>query len=61
MGNRKFGSFVFLSWALSGAVQAAVCLISLALVKGGRPLVPEPGPFFFVFSLLPLYYSTCMA
>lgn len=54
MGNRKFGSFVFLSWTLCAALQIGASLLSLA--AGTGRLVAEPGPFFFVFSLLPLYY-----
>ena len=54
MGSRKFGNFMFLSWGMStlGQVGLAATLSSI-----GLSVVPEPGPFFYIYSLLPFYYS----
>lgn len=53
MGTRKFGSFVIISWGMCILQQIALAVLGATV---GLQIVPEPGPFFFIFSLLPLYH-----
>lgn len=54
LGSRKFGSFVAISLVISILIQLAIVVIG----KGcGIEIVPTPGPFFFIYSLLPLFYQ----
>ena len=55
MGSRKFGNFMFLSWGLTTLSQVAFVATASSI---GISLAPEPGPFFYIFSLIPFYYST---
>jgi len=55
LGSRKYGSFVFLSFSVSLLVQLLVILITNAI---DIDFVPAHGPFFLIFSLLPLFYGT---
>lgn len=54
LGSRKYGSFVFLSFLVSLLVQFLVILITNAL---DNDFVPAHGPFFLIFSLLPMFYG----
>lgn len=54
MGSRKFGNFMFVSWGVATLGQIG---LATALSTVGISIVPEPGPFFYIFSLLPFYYS----
>mmetsp|Transcript_7286 Transcript_7286/g.7508 ORF Transcript_7286/g.7508 Transcript_7286/m.7508 type:complete len:316 (+) Transcript_7286:223-1170(+) len=54
LGLRKFGSLLCLSYLISILTQlAAIVLASMT----GHHLLLTPGPFFFIFSLLPLFYQ----
>lgn len=55
MGTRKFASFLFSSYAITTLVQVAYLTILASL--GSYPRLAT-GPFFYVFSLLPLFHST---
>jgi hypothetical protein len=54
MGSRKFGNFMFVSWGVSTLAQIGLAVTAASV---GLRIVPEPGPFFYIFSLLPFYYS----
>lgn len=54
LGSRKYGSFVFLSFCVALLVQFLVVLITNAL---DLDFIPAHGPFFLIFSLLPLFYG----
>ena len=54
LGSRKFGAFVFLSFLSSLLIQFSI--ISIANVSS-IDFVPAHGPFFLIFSLLPLFYG----
>ena len=54
MGTRKFDSFLFSSYAITTLVQVAYLTILASL--GSYPRLAT-GPFFYVFSLLPLFHS----
>ena len=45
---------MFLSWGLSTLGQVGIVA---ALASIGVSVVPEPGPYFYIYSLLPFYYS----
>lgn len=53
MGSKKFGAFVFVSGAI--ATLSSLGLVSIASSLD-LDLAPSPGPFFFIYSLLPLFY-----
>ena len=61
-GSRKYGGFVVLSFVLSVLLQFLVVTITGA---ADLDFTPAHGPFFLIFSLLPLFYckqifvSTC--
>ena len=54
MGSRKFGAFIVIVLVLSLLIQIATLIIFYAI--GLSHFNPTPGPFYFIFSLLPLYY-----
>lgn len=54
MGSRKFGNFMFLSWGMTTLSQVAFVATASSI---GISLAPEPGPFFYIFSLIPFYYK----
>jgi hypothetical protein len=54
LGSRKYGSFVFLSFVTSLLVQLAIVSTMNAI---NSSFVPAPGPYFLIFSLLPLFYG----
>ena len=54
LGSRKFGAFVFLSFLSSLLIQFSI--ISIANVSSIN-YIPAHGPFFLIFSLLPLFYG----
>lgn len=55
LGSRKYGSFVFLSFVVSVFVQLVITAIASASELN---FVPAHGPFFLIFSLLPLFYGS---
>lgn len=54
LGPRKFGSLVFLGLILSVLLHFAAIAIAFSC---GYHIVPSPGPFFFIYALLPLFYK----
>lgn len=52
-GSRKYGGFVLLSFILSVLMQFLVVTITGA---ADLDFTPAHGPFFLIFSLLPLFY-----
>ena len=53
MGSEKFGAFVFLSSVIS--TLSSLGLVSIAASMDFE-VSPSPGPFFFIYSMLPLFY-----
>ena len=53
MGSKKFGAFVFLSSVIS--TLSSLGLVSIAASMDFE-IFPSPGPFFFIYSMLPLFY-----
>lgn len=53
MGSRKYGAFLFLSWAFSTLVYLALMGIFAAT---GVSFSPSSGPFFFIFAQLAFFY-----
>ena len=53
-GSRKYGGFVVLSYLVSVLVQFLVLMIVNSI---GVDFTPTHGPFFLIFSLLPLFYG----
>ena len=53
MGSKKFGAFVFLSGVIS--TLSSLGLVSIAASMDVE-VTPSPGPFFFIYSMLPLFY-----
>jgi membrane associated rhomboid family serine protease len=53
IGSRKFGAFVFMSFTVCTLLELAVTSVLFSL-QFRIPL--ENGPYFFIFSLLPMFY-----
>lgn len=54
MGSRKFGNFMVVGWGMCTLAQIG---LATTLSSVGLHVVPEPGPFFYIYSLLPFYYN----
>lgn len=55
MGSRKFASALLLNSVLSSLLSIGLLTIASSLdIEVG--LVPSPGPFFLIYSLIPLFY-----
>ncbi len=60
MGSRKFGAFLAFSCATSLLALLALIVVAASI---GYNLIPSPGPFFLIYSLVAFYYckpSYCM-
>jgi hypothetical protein len=55
IGSKKFGAFVVLMYALSTLLEVAVATVCFSLQF--RVSI-ENGPYFLIFSLLPMFYCT---
>jgi hypothetical protein len=55
MGSRKFGAHVFLSLLVSTLSSVGLMAVCSSM---DVDIFPAPGPFFFIYSLLPLFYCT---
>ena len=55
-GSRKYGGFVILSFLVSVLIQFLVLVITNSMRVD---FTPAHGPFFLIFSLLPLFYGKC--
>ena len=53
MGSRKFGAFVLLSYVISLLAQVAL-IVTFSSV--GYDIIPSPGPFYYIFSILPFFH-----
>ena len=53
MGSRKFGAFILLSYIISVFLQLAILII---LSTVGINIAYTPGPFYYIYSLIPFYY-----
>lgn len=54
LGTRKFGAFFVVSVAISILIQLAIIVVARGC---GMDFVPSSGPFFFIYSLIPLFYQ----
>jgi hypothetical protein len=55
IGSKKFGAFVVLMYALSTLLEVAVATVCFSLQF--RVSI-ENGPYFLIFSMLPMFYCT---
>lgn len=58
LGAKKFSAFVCLSYGVSVALQIAAVTMGSMM---DAPIIPATGPYFFIFSCLPLYYCKYLA
>jgi hypothetical protein len=54
MGSRKFGALVCLSGGI--ATLSNVAIMTILASMDMDHIYPSPGPFFFIYSLIPLFY-----
>ena len=53
LGSRKFGAYVFFSFFLSLLIQVAIVVAGNTMLI---TLIPSPGPFYYIFSTMPLFH-----